>query len=230
MQRAEIDSPWLFEGESFLRVNGVDVIPFVEAELNRRLPGRADRGAGDPDGLRAAWAALEHTWAGTLQRVAAMPVGTVDVSVDGEWTFAQTLRHLVLATDMWLGGAVLEVEQPFHPLGLADASAEDGGLDTSVFTTVTPSYDDVLEARAGRVAMVRDSIATVTPDELAATRRNPHDPEYAETTLSCLHTILEEEGGAPPLRRTRPRCDRGEGRRNEPVTSAAAHPDPPRGT
>ena len=193
VQRAEIDSPWLFEGESFLSVNGVDVIPFVEAELNRRFPGRADRRAGTPDGLRAAWAALERTWAGTLQRVAAMPVGTVDVSVDGEWTFAQTLRHLVLATDMWLGGAVLEVEQPFHPLGLTDASAEDGGLDMSVFTTLTPSYDDVLEARAGRVAMVRDFIATVTPDELAATRRNPHDPQYAETTLSCLHTILEEE-------------------------------------
>jgi hypothetical protein len=41
--------------------------------------------------------------------------------------------------------------------------------------------------------MVRDVIATVTPDELAATRRNSHYPGYAETTLSCLHTILEEE-------------------------------------
>ena len=193
LQRAEIDSPWLFEGESFLRVNGVDVLPFVEAELNRRFPGRADRRAGDPDGLRAAWATLERTWAGTVQRVAAMPVGTVDVSVDGEWSFAQTLRHLVLATDTWLGRAILEVEQPYHPLGLRDAGAEDGRRDMSVFTTVTPSYHDVLQARASRVAMVRDFIATVTPDELAATRRNPHDPEHAETTRSCLHTILEEE-------------------------------------
>ena len=193
VHRAEIDSPWLFEGENFLRVNGVDVLPFVEAELNRRFPGRADRRAGDPDGLRAAWAALERTWADTLQRVAAMPAGTADVSVDGEWSCAQTLRHLVLATDMWLGGAILEVDQPFHLLGLTDVSAEDGRLDMSVFTTVTSSYDDVLEARASRVAMVHDFIATVTPAELAATRRNPHDPEHAETTLSCLHTILEEE-------------------------------------
>ena len=60
-------------------------------------------------------------------------------------------------------------------------------------TTVTPSYDDVLEARASRVAMVRDFIAAVTPDALAATHRNPHDPEHAETTRSCLHTILDEE-------------------------------------
>jgi len=193
VQGVEIDSPWLGEGESFLRVNGVDVVPFVEAELNRRFPGRAARRAGDPDGLRAAWAALEHAWAGTLERVAAMPAGTVDVSVDGEWSFAQTLRHLVLATDMWLGRAVLEVEQPFHPLGLRDASAEDDDLDMSVFTPATPPYDDVLEARASRVAMVRDFIAAVTPDELATRLRNPHDPTYGETTLSCLHTILEEE-------------------------------------
>jgi hypothetical protein len=54
VEGTDIDAPWLFDGESFLRVNGVDVIPFVEAELNRRFAGRADRRAGDPDGLRAA--------------------------------------------------------------------------------------------------------------------------------------------------------------------------------
>src|ERR671913_338344 len=150
VREADIDSPWLSDGESFLRVNGVDVIPLVEAELNRSFPGRADRRAGDPDGLRAAWAALERTWAATLERAAAMPAGTVDVSVGGEWSFAQTLRHLVLATDVWLG-------------------------------------------RAGRVAMVRDFLATVTPDDLAVPRKNPWAPDRQETTLSCLHVILEEE-------------------------------------
>ena len=176
-----------------MRVNGVDVIPLVEAELNRRFPGRADRRAGDPDGLRAAWATLERTWAATLERVAAMPAGTVDVSVGGEWSFAQTLRHLILATDTWLGRAILQIEQPFHPIGLAGPGAEEDGLDMSIFTTVTPSYAEVLEVRAGRVAMLRDFLATVTSDELAATRKNPWDPEYQETTLSCLHVILQEE-------------------------------------
>jgi hypothetical protein len=189
---AEIDSPWLFDGGT-LRVNGVDVIPLVEAELNRRFPGRADRRAGDPDGLRAAWALLERTWAATLERVAAMPAGTVDVSVDGEWSFAQTLRHLVMATDTWLGRAILEIEQPYHPLGQANAGAASEGLDMSIFTTVTPPYADVLEVRAGRVAMVRDFLARVTPDELAATRTNPWAPQHQETILSCLHVIFEEE-------------------------------------
>jgi hypothetical protein len=189
---ADIDAPWLPHGE-FFRVNGVDVIPLVETELNRRFPGRADRRAGDPAGLRAAWAALERTWAATLERVAAMPAGTVDVSVGGEWSFAQTLRHLVLATDAWLGRAILEIEQPFHPVGLAGPGAEDDGLDRSIFTTDTPAYTEVLEVRAGRVAMVRDFLAAVTAEELAATRKHPWAPEYQERTLSCLHVILEEE-------------------------------------
>lgn len=193
VQGADIDAPWLFDGDSFLRVNGVDVIPLVEAELNRRFPGRAERRAGDPDGLRAAWAALERTWAATLERVAAMPAGTVDVSVGGEWSFAQTLRHLILATDVWLRRAILQIEQPFHPIGLAGPGAEEDGLDMSIFTTVTPSYAEVLEVRAGRVAMVRDFLASTTSDELAETRKNPWAPEYQETTLSCLHVILQEE-------------------------------------
>jgi hypothetical protein len=190
---ADIDAPWLFEGESFLRVNGVDVVPLVEAELNRRFPGRAERRAGDPDGLRAAWAVLERTWAATLERVAAMPAGTVNVSVGGEWSFAQTLRHLVMATDAWLGRSILGIGQPFHPIGQPNAEYETDGNDMSVFTTGTPSYAEVLEVRAGHVAMVRDFLATVTSEELGEARKNPWAPEHQETVLSCLHVILKEE-------------------------------------
>ncbi len=193
LQGADVDAPWLFDGESVLLVNGVDVIPYVEAELNRRFPGRADRRAEDPDGLRAAWAVLESTWAATLERVAAMAAGTVDISVSGEWSFAQTLRHLVLATDAWLGRGVLEIEQPFHPFGLAGAGTEDDGLEASALPAAAPSFADVLEVRAGRMAMVRDFLATVTTDELAETRKNPWAPQYPESTLSCVHVVLEEE-------------------------------------
>ena len=193
VEGAEVDAPWLFEGDTFLRVNGVDVIPYVDAELNRRFPGRELRFAADPDGLRAAHAALQTTWAATLDRAAAMPAGTVDVRVDGEWSFAETLRHLVLATDTWLGKAILERERPYHPLGLRDAGSADEEVDTSGFSSETPTYDEVLAARADRVAMVHDFIAGVTADELAAVHRNPHDPDHAETTLDCLHVILDEE-------------------------------------
>ena len=63
----------------------------------------------------------------------------------------------------------------------------------SVFAAAAPSYAEVLEARESRVAMVREFLAHVTGDELAAARRNPHNSDYEETTLSCLHVILEEE-------------------------------------
>src|SRR4051794_5675940 len=158
---ADIDAPWLLSDDASLLVNGVDVRPFVEAELNRRFPGRAEQRAEDPDGLRAAWAVLERTWAATLERAAAMPDGTVDVSVDGEWSFAQTLRHLVHATDTWLGRGILQIEQPYHPLGLVDAGTQDSETPAPA---ITPAYDEILEARAGRVAMVRDLLAKVTSE------------------------------------------------------------------
>lgn len=193
VQGADIDAPWLCEDGSSFRLNGVDVVPFVEAELNRRFPGRADRRAGHPEGLRGAWTALERTWAATLDRVVGMPAGSVDVSVDGEWSFAQTLRHLVMATDTWLGRAILEIDQPFHPIGQPNAEFETDGNDMSVFTTATPSYADVLEVRADHVAMVRGFLATVTAEGLDTPRRNPWAPDAPETTRSCLHVIFEEE-------------------------------------
>ena len=63
----------------------------------------------------------------------------------------------------------------------------------SVSATGPPTYAEVLEVRAGHVAMVRDFLAAVTPQELAAPRKNPHNPEHPETVRSCLHVILEEE-------------------------------------
>ncbi len=188
----EIDSPWLLEGGNVLLVNGVDVVPLVDAELDRRFPGRGLRGATTPAGLRDAWAALEGAWAATLARAGTMPAGTVDASVQGEWSLAQTLRHLVLATDLWLGRAVLGQEHPFHAVGLRDDSAS-AAFEGVPLATTPPSWEEVLEARAGRQAMVRDVLAAVTVERLAESRPNPHDPAHLETVLSCLRTILEEE-------------------------------------
>ena len=77
-----------------------------------------------------------------------MPAGTVDVSVDGEWSFAQTLRHLVMATDTWLGKAVLGLEQPYHPLGQPNAEYETDGTTRRSSPRGTPTYDEVLAVRA----------------------------------------------------------------------------------
>lgn len=189
----EIDSPWLLEGDSSLLVNGVNVVPLVEAELNRRFPGRELRTAEEPEGLRAAWAALERTWAATVDRATAMPAGTIDASVDGEWSLAETLRHLVMATDTWLGKGILREEQPYHPAGLPNDDNDGDAYDDGVFSAPAPSFAEVVEARGHRQTMVREFLAAVTPEVLAQPRKNPHAPDYEETVLSCLRTILEEE-------------------------------------
>jgi hypothetical protein len=116
-----------------------------------------------------------------------MPEGTADISVDGEWSFAQTQRHLIHATDMWFGRAILGREE-LHPLGLADVSCKEDAQSAAG----EPTYSEILEARAGHQTLVRDFLATVTPAELDAPRTNPHGP-HPETTRSCLHVILEEE-------------------------------------
>ena len=190
---ADIDAPWLLDGESRLLVNGVDVTRFVAAELDRRFPGRELRSASTPDGLREAWDALEAAWAAAVARAAALPPGAVDEQVDGEWSFAQTLRHLVMATDTWLRGAVLGVAQPYHPIGQPNVEYTADGHDPSVFDGGTPPFADVLAVRADRQRLVREHLAHVTDAELAGERRNPWAPQYPETVLTCLHTILAEE-------------------------------------
>ncbi|RNI17226.1 DinB family protein [Flexivirga caeni] len=190
----EIDGPWLFDGDEPVLVNGVDIRPYVDAELNTRFPGRELRGADTPDGLRAAWVAVQGAWAAVFARVATFPAGIVDRSVDGEWPFVRTLRHLVMATDVWLGRAILGGEHPYHPLGVPNDEPGTEAYSAEAFdAAATPSYDEVLAVRAGRVAMVGDYLATVTPEVLAEHRPNPHAPEYDETVLHCLHTILDEE-------------------------------------
>jgi hypothetical protein len=176
-----------------LRIWGVEVAPLVEAELDRRHPERAVLHATEPADLQAGWAGLEAMWAATVERVAGMPSGTQDVSVDGEWSFVQTMRHLVLATDAWLGNAILRQERPFHPLGLLFREAAGREAEFGIDADASPSYAEVLEARAGRVAMVRDYLAAVTPEELAGERDDPWGSEWKPSVLQCLRVIFDEE-------------------------------------
>ena len=81
---------------SNVTVNGVDIAPLVEAELNRRTPERAKMRPDDLDGFREAWAILERLWDGTIERARSLPAEALHTQVDGEWSFIQTLRHLEL--------------------------------------------------------------------------------------------------------------------------------------
>ena len=90
-----------------LVINGVDVVPLVEAELDRRDPDRAAMRPTDPEGFRRAWDTVERLSAGTVERARGFPPEQLHESVDGEWSFIETLRHLAFATDAWVRRGIL---------------------------------------------------------------------------------------------------------------------------
>ena len=179
-----------------LTVNGVEVAPLVEAELDRRYPERAGLRATTPDGLREAWAAVELFWAGTMRRAGALPEEDLHRSVNEEWSFAQTLRHLVFATDAWLGHAGLGQARPFHPIALPPTFIKDAdtyGIDPRA----TPTYAEVVQVRAERLGQVREFLAAVDQDELDRARGPNAEPGWPppapRSAIECLHDIHREE-------------------------------------
>ncbi len=88
-------------------VNGVSIGPLIEAELNRRYPDRAKMRPADAAGFREAWDILGRLWDQTTERARRLPPERLHESVDGEWSFTETLRHLVFATDSWVRRAIL---------------------------------------------------------------------------------------------------------------------------
>jgi uncharacterized protein YjbI with pentapeptide repeats len=194
LEGLELDDPWLGRPGASLLVNGVDVAPLVEAELDRRFPGRELRHATSADVLREAWAAVRAAWDVAVARAGALPEGSVDVRVDGEWSFAQTLRHLVMATDAWLRVSLrgVPLDEAFHPWGLPHAEFAEDGFDDSGFTD-PPSYDAVLAVRAERVAMVTAFLADLDDADLDAPAVYVWAPDVPRRVVQSVHTILAEE-------------------------------------
>jgi hypothetical protein len=161
-------------------VNGVDVVPLVEAELDRRMPERALMRPTDADGFRRAFDTLDRLWAGTVDRARALPPALLHERVDDEWSFIETLRHLGFAHACWVGGVVLANPAPWHPLDLPwdEAPAVDG---VPWDRDVRPSLDEVLGVRAERRATVATVLADLGGDAESL------------TVAECLRVVLTEE-------------------------------------
>lgn len=178
-----------------LRLNGVEVAPLVEAELRRLFPERAKLRATEPGGLAEAWVMIEDTWQATLARAVALPPAALSVRVDDEWSFVETLRHLVHATDSWLRRMIKGIDHPYHPWALAGSWLTDPAA-LGIDPAADPSLDEVLEVRRERMEEVRQTIAALTPEELARVcvpPQTPGHPNGPHSVLECLHVILNEE-------------------------------------
>jgi len=177
-------------------INGVDVAPLVEAELDRRDPDRARMRPSDAAGFREAWDIVERLWARTVARARSMDPALLHESVDEEWSFIKTLRHLVFATDAWVNRAILGDPAPWHPLGLPwDEMPDTPGIPRDHHAR--PSLEEVLSLRRERMGTVRDLISQLTDESLQA-MTDPVDapgwpPPQSFPVKQCLLVVLNEE-------------------------------------
>ena len=183
---------------SNVTATGVDVPGFVSAELDRRHPERVQfremQTAGD---VRAMWDTIERLWAPAVERAGRLPAAALAGQVGEEWSFGQTLRHLVFITDAWASRTVLDEPMPYHPLGLpqswypaADAAAL--GIDL----TAQPGFSRILAARADRMAVMRRIVAGLTDENLGRLCQRSPAPGYPDeerTVIDCISVVMDEE-------------------------------------
>ena len=183
---------------SNVTVNGVDVAEFVNAELDRRHPERVQFREGQTaDDIRAIWDTIERLWAQADERAGRLSADALDQQVNEEWSYAQTLRHLVFITDAWASRTVRDEEMPYHPLGLpqswypaADATAL--GIDL----TAHPGYAEIVAARADRMAVMRRIVDGLADDSLGRLCRRSPAPGYPDeerTVIDCIAVVMDEE-------------------------------------
>jgi hypothetical protein len=168
-------------------INGVDVTAYVN-ERDPWYPLRGMLRPSTPAGMREAWAALEAEWAQTVERALALPEDALHESVDDEWSFVQTLRHLVFAMDKWFTAPILG--GGFHPIGLPNSGSVDFPW-PDVDYDLTPSVSDALAVRADRARGFRDYLASVAATDFS----RPIDVlENGPNPLQeCIYTVFEEE-------------------------------------
>jgi DinB superfamily/Pentapeptide repeats (8 copies) len=170
-----------------LVINGVDVTAFVN-EHDPWYPLRTMIRPDTPEGMRAAWAAIEAEWAITTELALALPESSLHESVNEEFSFVETLRHLVFATDKWFTVPVLG--EPFHAIGFPNRGSLDFPWPGLQYDR-TPSVSEALAVRADRIARVRDHVASISAADFERSvdilENGPHPLQ------ECLFTVFEEE-------------------------------------
>ena len=168
----------------------------LQPAVERREPDLARMRPTGSDGFRGAWATLEELWAGTVERARALPEAALHESVDREWSFIETLRHLAFATECWLHRAILGDPRPWAALSLPwDQMADTEGVPRD--RTARPTLDEVLALRLNRQAAVRKYLAALDEATLAshtvAVEASGWPEPRSYPVRECLLTLLNEE-------------------------------------
>ncbi len=119
-----------------------------------------------------------------------MPEPGLHESVDGEWSYVETLRHLVYATDRWITGPVLNEPEPFHRLGMPNDNPEPW-RGTAIDIDADPALDEVVAVRNRRMGSVAALLADCTDADLARTVASPNGG--TTTVGDCIRIVMGEE-------------------------------------
>jgi hypothetical protein len=190
-----------------LRINGIDIAPLVEAELDRRHPERKHlQGIGTLEDLRTAWPHVEAMWVPTIGWARTLSPDLLGERVNDEFSFLETLRHLVFATDAWVRRVVRREDPPFRALALAypheaGTWSSEGIVPWStvgIDVHADPTLDEVLAAREENFAMIRATIAALDEEGFQSTSEPLQTPGYPagnewRPVGRCLRTIVNEE-------------------------------------
>ncbi len=190
-----ITDAWLFNTKisgliGGLTINGVEVEPLIEAELDRRHPERTKLRPTDVEGLLIAFDVVEEMWARTIEQARALPYQKLHTRVGHEYSFVETLRHLLFATDAWLTRMVLRVPNAYHEWAVPPDLPLDAPQDSG------PGLDAVLEVRAERMARVRDYLSSAAQEGLSSVVSAPDSighPQGNHRVLDCFLVVLREE-------------------------------------
>ena len=164
----------------------------VHAPLTRRQAERLeplDLLADEPVGLLAAWQRIEAMWEATVDRALTFGPAKLEQRVNGEWSFVETLRHLVFVTDTWIGDVVLEQPAPYDSLGLPPDFVTNG-RELGIALDARPTTEEVLDSRRRAMAQVRDLISRSSTVDLAR-RCVPREGRFQ--VVGALQVVVFEE-------------------------------------
>jgi len=166
--------------------------PLVAYLSQERADQLADAGlfADDPPGMAIAWPRLGGMWATTVERARLLPEERLDERVAGEWSFVETLRHLIFLTDAWVGDVIDEEPTPYHRWGMPPDFLRDQAAGLGLALDARPGLDETLAVRHERRDHVGQVIGALTPDELAR-RCAPRDHQF--TVAGALQAVMFEE-------------------------------------
>jgi len=168
-------------------INGVDVTAYVN-EHDQWYPLRAMLRPTDAAGMQATWAALDAEWSTAIARATALGEAAAQRQVNDEWSFVQTVRHLLFAMDKWFTVPVLG--DGYDPIGMPNSGSVGypwPGLDYSL----TPTLAEALAVRTARSVRFRDFVATVAETDFARSIDVPENGPHP--LVECLYTVFEEE-------------------------------------